>query len=69
MKKIFTYYLKPYYLRMVLGFSIKFTGTIMDLLLPWALAHYRCSSAGRTERGDSSLGPVYDRLFPGGGCL
>ena len=39
MKKIFTYYLKPYYLRMVLGFSIKFTGTIMDLLLPWALAH------------------------------
>lgn len=39
MKKIFTYYLKPYYLRMALGFAIKFTGTIMDLFLPWALAH------------------------------
>lgn len=39
MKKIFAYYLKPYYLRMALGFGIKFTGTIMDLLLPWALAH------------------------------
>ena len=39
MKRIFTYYLKPYYGRMVLGFVIKFSGTIMDLLLPWTLAH------------------------------
>lgn len=39
MRKILTYYLKPYYGRMVLGFGIKFTGTVMDLLLPWTLAH------------------------------
>ncbi len=39
MKKILTVYLKPYYLRMAGGFLIKFTGTIMDLLLPWTLAH------------------------------
>lgn len=39
MKTIFSHYLKPYYLRMAGGFTIKFTGTIMDLLLPWALAH------------------------------
>ncbi|HIX14951.1 MAG TPA: ABC transporter ATP-binding protein/permease [Candidatus Hungatella pullicola] len=39
MKRILGYYLKPYYLRMAMGFFIKFTGTIMDLLLPWALAH------------------------------
>ncbi len=39
MKKILTFYLQPYYLRMAVGFLIKFTGTIMDLLLPWTLAH------------------------------
>lgn len=39
MKKILTYYLKPYYRSMALGFAIKFIGTIMDLLLPWALSH------------------------------
>ncbi|WP_373263830.1 ABC transporter ATP-binding protein [Hungatella hathewayi] len=39
MKKIFVHYLKPYYLRMAMGFLIKFTGTIMDLLLPWTLAY------------------------------
>ncbi len=39
MRKILTYYLKPYYGRMAFGFGIKFTGTIMDLLLPWTLAH------------------------------
>ncbi len=39
MKKILTYYLKPYYGRMTLGFAIKFVGTMMDLFLPWALAH------------------------------
>lgn len=38
MKKLLFYYLKPYYLRMAMGFSLKFTGTIMDLFLPWALA-------------------------------
>lgn len=39
MKKIFSYYLKPYYFRMAIGFLIKFTGTLMDLFLPWTLAY------------------------------
>ncbi len=39
MNRVLTYYLKPYYLRMTFGFVIKFAGTIMDLLLPWILAH------------------------------
>lgn len=39
MNRVMTYYLKPYYLRMTFGFVIKFAGTIMDLLLPWILAH------------------------------
>lgn len=39
MKRIFFYYLKPYYLRMTLGLTIKFVGTLMDLFLPWALAY------------------------------
>lgn len=32
-------YLKPLRKRMLLGFSVKFTGTIMDLFLPWILAY------------------------------
>ena len=39
MKKVVTFYLKPYYGRMALGFVIKFVGTIMDLCLPWILAY------------------------------
>ncbi len=39
MNRVLTYYLKPYYLRMMAGFVIKFAGTIMDLCLPWILAH------------------------------
>lgn len=38
MKSIFPY-LKPRVPRMLLGLSIKFTGTIMDLLIPWMLSH------------------------------
>lgn len=38
MRKILTY-LKPYLPKMILGLMIKFTGTIMDLLLPWILAY------------------------------
>ncbi len=38
MKKIFGY-LKPYIGRMSLGVIIKFIGTIMDLFIPWILAH------------------------------
>ncbi len=32
-------YLKPYTMRMVLGFTIKVLGTFMDLGLPWVLAY------------------------------
>ena len=39
MKKILTQYLRPFYARMAVGFLIKFIGTLMDLLLPWTLAH------------------------------
>ncbi|MBQ7943815.1 MAG: ABC transporter ATP-binding protein [Lachnospiraceae bacterium] len=39
MKKVLTWYLKPYYRRMLLGLAIKFIGTIMDLCLPWILAY------------------------------
>ena len=39
MKKILLEYLRPYYLRMAFGFVIKFIGTILDLFLPWILAH------------------------------
>jgi len=38
MRKILTY-LKPYLPKMILGLIIKFSGTIMDLLLPWILAY------------------------------
>lgn len=38
MKKVIAY-LKPYFGKMALGLLIKFTGTIMDLLLPWILAY------------------------------
>lgn len=37
MRIIFTY-LRPYYLRMVAGLTIKMLGTFMDLGLPWVLA-------------------------------
>ena len=39
MKKVLTLYLRPYYARMALGFVIKFSGTVMDLFLPWILAY------------------------------
>lgn len=38
MKHVYQY-LKPYIPRMSLGLTIKFLGTIMDLLLPWILSH------------------------------
>ncbi len=34
-----TSYLKPHYGMMALGLTIKFIGTIMDLLIPWFLSH------------------------------
>ncbi|MBQ2803376.1 MAG: ABC transporter ATP-binding protein [Lachnospiraceae bacterium] len=39
MKEIVLHYLKPYYPRMGVGFLIKFVGTIMDLCIPYILAH------------------------------
>lgn len=38
MKRILGY-LKPYYLRMAVGFSVKFMGTIVELMIPWILSH------------------------------
>lgn len=38
MKQIFSY-LKPYKWGMILGLTIKFTGTIVELALPWILSH------------------------------
>lgn len=38
MKQIFSY-LKPYKWAMILGLIIKFTGTIVELALPWILSH------------------------------
>lgn len=55
MKKIFTYYLKPYYLRMAWGFFIKFTGTLLDLLLPWTLAYMIDTVVPAGERGQILL--------------
>ncbi len=37
MKRVIRY-LKPYKLRLAIGMTIKFIGTIMDLVLPWLLA-------------------------------
>ena len=39
MKKILREYLRPYYLKMSVGFLIKFSGTVMDLCIPWILAY------------------------------
>lgn len=39
MKQLLQVYVKPYLLRMTAGLAIKFTGTIMDLFLPWILAY------------------------------
>lgn len=39
MKQLIARYLSPYYGRMSAGFAIKFTGTIMDLCIPYILAH------------------------------
>ena len=38
MKTIFRY-LKPFVPRMSLGLTIKFIGSVMDLLLPWILSY------------------------------
>lgn len=50
MKKVLMYYLKPYYGKMIIGFVIKFIGTIMDLCLPWILAYMIDTVIPRKER-------------------
>lgn len=55
MKRIFFHYLKPYYARMSVGFMIKFIGTIMDLLLPWTLAHMIDEVIPAKETGQIAL--------------
>lgn len=37
--KTYLKYLAPYYLRMAGGLAIKFSGTIMDLMIPYILEH------------------------------
>lgn len=59
MKKIFLYYLKPFYLRMAGGFVIKFTGTLMDLFLPWALAYMIDTVIPANERREILLWGVF----------
>lgn len=39
MKQLVRKYLRPYFFRMGIGFGIKFGGTIMDLCIPYILAH------------------------------
>ncbi|MGV8905767.1 MAG: ABC transporter ATP-binding protein [Acetobacterium sp.] len=39
MRRIMTDYLKPFYQRMMLGVFFKFTGSIMDLFIPYILAY------------------------------
>lgn len=55
MKRVFFHYLKPYYARMSVGFIIKFIGTIMDLLLPWTLAHMIDEVIPAKETGQIAL--------------
>lgn len=55
MKTIFGYYMKPYYMRMAMGFSVKFTGTIFDLFLPWVLAHMIDEVIPANRKGDILL--------------
>ena len=51
MRKALSVYLRPYYGRMLIGFIIKFFGTIMDLCLPWILAYMIDSIIPQRERG------------------
>ncbi|MDO4326125.1 MAG: ABC transporter ATP-binding protein [bacterium] len=39
MQRLISKYIRPFYSRMAFGFLVKFTGTIMDLFLPWILAY------------------------------
>lgn len=43
-------YLKPYYARMLWGFTIKTTGTLSELLLPYILSHILTNVIGKSVR-------------------
>lgn len=51
MKQIILKYIKPYFGRMSFGFLIKFTGTIMDLFIPYILAYIIDSVIPAQDRG------------------
>ena len=51
-------YVRPYFKRMSLGLLVKFTGTVMDLLLPYILAHII-----------DDVTPLQDMGLVGGGAL
>ena len=53
MKRILGY-LKPLLGRMLTGFGIKLAGTVMDLAIPWILAHI----IDDTEMAHSEPNPV-----------
>ena len=55
MKRILGYYLAPYYVRMAVGFFVKFSGTLMDLFLPWTLAHMIDSVIPANRKGEILL--------------
>ncbi len=55
MKKIFGHYLAPYYVRMAMGFFVKFSGTLMDLFLPWTLAYMIDSVIPADRKGEILL--------------
>lgn len=55
MKKILGYYLAPYYVRMAVGFLVKFSGTLMDLFLPWTLAYMIDSVIPANRKGEILL--------------
>lgn len=46
--KILAKYLKPYYLRMLWGFTIKTTGTLSELMLPYILSHILTNVIGKS---------------------
>lgn len=63
MKRVFGY-LRPYALRITLGMTIKFIGTIMDLLLPWILAYIIDELVPELQQTG-----VYTPLFLWGGAM
>ena len=63
------HYLRPYVWRIAGGLSLKFTGTIMDLLLPWALAHIVDVVIPRKDMGQVLLWGLFMLLFSGAGLV